>query len=65
MALSNFNELQKEMEQLIGNYCLMTNTFSIASLSSLIHVRMMMRLIEQLHHIATVPPLHFLCKFLG
>lgn len=65
MVLCNFNELQKEMEQLMGNYCLMTNTFPIASLSSLIHVGVMMRLIEQLHHVATVPPLHFLCKFLG
>jgi len=49
----------------MGNYCLMTNTYSIALLSFLLCVGEMMRVIEQLQHTATVPPLHSLCENFG
>jgi len=67
MAVSSCRELKnkKETEQPMGNYCLMTNTYSIALLSFLLCVGEMMRVIEQLQHTATVPPLHSLCENFG
>lgn len=49
----------------MGNYGLMTNTYLITSLSFLLCVGEIMRVIEQLHRTATVPPLDLLRENFG